>query len=158
MSDVVRVGLLGCGTVGAAVVRLLDEHRAEIELRTGMLVEVARVAVRDPARDRGVALPAAAFTDDPDEVASDPNVDIVCELIGGTQPALSSLLSAIDHGKPVVTANKELLATRGKELFEAADAKGLDVGFEAAVAGGIPLIRPLKHSLAGGASAASWGS
>jgi homoserine dehydrogenase len=149
MTDVVRVGLLGCGTVGAAVVRLLDEHRAEIELRTGMRVEVARVAVRDPARDRGVALPAAAFTDDPGEVASDPNVDIVCELIGGTQPALSWLLSAIDHGKPVVTANKELLATRGRELFEAADAKGLDVGFEAAVAGGIPLIRPLKHSLAG---------
>jgi homoserine dehydrogenase len=149
MSEVVRVGMLGCGTVGAAVVRLLDEHRTEIELRTGVRVEVVRVAVRDPARDRGVALPAAAFTDDPGEVASDPNVDIVCELIGGTEPALSSLLSAIDHGKPVVTANKELLATRGRELFEAADANGLDVGFEAAVAGGIPLIRPLKHSLAG---------
>ena len=149
MSDVVRVGLLGCGTVGAAVVRLLDEHRADIELRAGARVEVARVAVRDPGRERDVGLPAAAFTSDPRDVASDPDVDVVCELIGGIEPALASLLTAIEHGKPVVTANKELLATRGRELFEAADAKGLDVGFEAAVAGGIPLIRPLKHSLAG---------
>ncbi|MEX0754373.1 MAG: homoserine dehydrogenase [Actinomycetota bacterium] len=149
MSDVVRVGLLGSGTVGAAVLRLLHEHAGEIALRAGCRVEVVRVAVRDLAKDRNVPLPADLFTADPQAVIDDPDVDVVCELLGGVEPARELLLSALEAGKPVVTGNKELLATRGRELFDLADAKGLDLYFEAAVGGGIPLIRPLKESLAG---------
>jgi homoserine dehydrogenase len=144
-----RVGLLGCGNVGAAVVRLLDAHAEDIARRAGCRLEVARVAVRDPSRVRDVPLEASRFTDDAAAVVEDPDVDIVCELIGGLEPAGSLVLAAFERGKPVVTANKELLATRGRELFDASDAKGLDLYFEAAVGGGIPLIRPLKESLTG---------
>jgi homoserine dehydrogenase len=143
------VGLLGCGTVGAAVVRLLDEHRDDIAARAGCRLEVAKVAVRDTDRERDVPLDRSAFVTDPMEIVDDPAIDIVCELIGGLEPAGSLVLAAFDRGKPVVTANKELLATRGRELFDASDAKGLDLYFEAAVGGGIPLIRPLKESLTG---------
>jgi homoserine dehydrogenase len=146
---ILKVGLLGCGNVGAAVIRLLDEHRDDIAARAGCGLEVARVAVRDPARERDVPLGREAFVADPMEVVEDPGVDIVCELIGGVEPAGSLVLAAFDRDKPVVTANKELLATRGRELFDASDAKGLDLYFEAAVGGGIPLIRPLKESLTG---------
>ena len=146
---VLRVGMLGCGTVGAAVVRLLESHRDDIERRAGCRLEVRKVAVRDPARARDVPLPPSAFVDDPIAVVEDPDVDIVCELIGGLEPAGALVLAAFDRDKPVVTANKELLATRGRELFDASDAKGLDLYFEAAVGGGIPLIRPLKESLTG---------
>jgi homoserine dehydrogenase len=146
---VLRVGMLGCGTVGAAVVRLLESHRDDIERRAGCRLEVRKVAVRDPARARDVPLPPSAFVDDPIAVVEDPDVEIVCELIGGLEPAGALVLAAFDRDKPVVTANKELLATRGRELFDASDAKGLDLYFEAAVGGGIPLIRPLKESLTG---------
>ncbi len=149
MSDVLRVGLLGCGTVGASVVRLLAEHRDDIEARAGCRLDVTRVAVRDPAKPRDVPLERDVFTVDPMDVLDDPSVDIVCELIGGREPAGSLVLAAFERDKPVVTANKELLAARGRELFDAADAKGLDLYFEGAVGGGIPLIRPLKESLAG---------
>jgi homoserine dehydrogenase len=144
-----KVGLLGCGTVGAAVVRLLEAHGDDIARRAGCRLEVARVAVRDPARDRDVPVPRERFVADPMEVLDDPEVDIVCELIGGREPAGSLVLAAFERDKPVVTANKELLASRGRELFDASDAKGLDLYFEAAVGGGIPLIRPLKESLTG---------
>ncbi len=144
-----RVGLLGCGNVGAAVARLLAEHADDIARRAGCRLEVVRVAVRDPGRARDVPIPPSRFTADPMAVIEDPDVDIVCELIGGVEPAGSLVLAAFDRGKPVVTANKELLATRGRELFDASDAKGLDLYFEAAVGGGIPLIRPLKESLTG---------
>lgn len=144
-----KVGLLGCGTVGSAVVRLLEEHQGDIARRAGCRLEVARVAVRDPDRARSVPLPSTAFTTDAGTVVDDPEIDIVCELIGGIEPARSLVLRAFDHSKPVVTANKELLATHGRELFDASDAKGLDLYFEASVGGGIPLIRPLKESLTG---------
>jgi homoserine dehydrogenase len=146
---VVRVGLLGCGTVGAAVVRMLHAHRDDIASRAGCRLEVTRVAVRDTGRDRGVPLPPSAFTDDGPSIVDDPDVDIVCELLGGIEPARSLVLEAFDHGKPVVTANKELLSTHGRELFDASDAAGIDLYFEASVGGGIPLIRPLKESLTG---------
>ena len=150
MSDrTLKVGLLGCGNVGAAVIRLLDEHREDIARRAGCRLEVTRVAVRDPDRDRGVPLERSAFVTDPMAVIEDPEIDIVCELIGGVEPAARLVLAAFDREKPVVTANKELLATRGRELFDASEAKGLDLYFEAAVGGGIPLIRPLKESLTG---------
>jgi len=146
---VLRVGMLGCGTVGASVVRLLESHRDDIERRAGCRLEVRKVAVRDPAKARDVPLPPSAFVDDPIAVVEDPDVDIVCELIGGLEPAGALVLAAFDRDKPVVTANKELLSTRGRELFDASDAKGLDLYFEAAVGGGIPLVRPLKESLTG---------
>jgi homoserine dehydrogenase len=146
---IVRVGMLGCGTVGAAVIRLLHDHAEEIALRAGCRVEVVRAAVRDATRERGVPLDRVAFTSDPAAIVEAPDVDIVCELMGGVDPARGMILRAFEAGKPVVTANKELLASHGRELFDAADARGLDMYFEAAVAGGIPLIRPLKESLVG---------
>jgi len=150
MSDrTLRVGLLGCGTVGTAVARLLHDHREDIARRAGCRLDISKVAVRDPSKRREVPLRASAFTADPMEVIDDPDVDIVCELMGGSEPAGSLILAAFDRDKPVVTANKELLSTRGRELFDASDAKGLDLYFEAAVAGGIPLVRPLKESMTG---------
>jgi homoserine dehydrogenase len=144
-----RVGLLGCGTVGSAVVRLLHEHREDIARRAGCRLEVSKVAVRDPSKQRDVPLDPSAFTADPMDVIDDPDVDIICELMGGSEPAGSLILAAFDRDKPVVTANKELLSARGRELFDASEAKGLDLYFEAAVGGGIPLVRPLKESLTG---------
>ncbi|HET6777229.1 MAG TPA: homoserine dehydrogenase [Actinomycetota bacterium] len=144
-----RVGLLGCGTVGTAVTRLLHDHREDIARRAGCRLEVSKVAVRDPSKRRDVPVHPSAITADPMEVVDDPDIDIVCELMGGSEPAGSLILAAFDRDKPVVTANKELLSTRGRELFDASDAKGLDLYFEAAVGGGIPLVRPLKESLTG---------
>ncbi|MGH2539744.1 MAG: homoserine dehydrogenase [Actinomycetota bacterium] len=145
----IRVGMLGCGTVGAAVIRLLHEHADDIVHRAGCRIEVTRVAVRDPERDRDVPIPRGAFTTDGASIVDDPDIDVVCELVGGIEPARSLSLRALAKGKAVVTANKELLATGGQELFEAADAASVDLLFEASVAGGVPLIRPLKESLAG---------
>lgn len=146
---VLRVGMLGCGNVGGAVVRLLDEHADDIARRAGCRLEVTRVAVREVDRDRDVPVDRSAFTTDGRSVVDDPGIDIVCELLGGEEPARSLILRAFERGKPVVTANKELLATRGRELLDASEASGLDLYFEAAVGGGIPLIRPLKESLSG---------
>jgi homoserine dehydrogenase len=144
-----RVGLLGSGTVGSAVVRLLHEQADDIAMRAGCRIEVARVAVRDPDRARDVPIGRDVFTTDGASVVDDPSIDIVCELLGGDEPARTLMLRAFANGKPVVTANKELLAADGKELFDAADAADVDLYFEAAVAGGIPLIRPMKESLTG---------
>jgi homoserine dehydrogenase len=149
MTDTVRVGLLGCGHVGAAVARMLHDHAQDIALRTGMRLDVTRIAVRDPAKDRGVPVAAGAFSDDPAAVVADPEVDVVAELLGGLEPARSLVLQAFEARKPVVTANKELLATHGAELFEAAFRCDVDLLYEASVGGGIPLIRPLLESLAG---------
>jgi homoserine dehydrogenase len=145
----VRVGILGCGNVGAALFTLLAQQGDAIEARTGMRLEVAKVAVRNLARARDVDLPEGAFTHDANEVVTDPSIDVVVEVIGGIEPARSLVLDALKAGKPVVTANKELLANVGAELFAAAEAQGVDLLFEAAVAGGIPLIRPLRESLIG---------
>jgi homoserine dehydrogenase len=146
---VVRVGLLGCGHVGSALVRLITDQGDAIEARTGVRLEVAKVAVRNLSRERDVALPASTFTNDGTSVVGDPDVDLVVEVIGGIEPARELIVEALKNGKPVVTANKELLANVGKELFETAEAAGVDLLFEASVAGGIPLIRPLRESLAG---------
>ena len=144
-----RVGLLGSGTVGSAVARLLHEQGDDIALRAGCRIEVTRVAVRDVDRPRDVPLGRDVFTTDGVSVVDDPSIDIVCELLGGDEPARTLILRAFANGKPVVTANKELLAAGGKELFDAADDADVDLYFEAAVAGGIPLIRPMKESLTG---------
>jgi homoserine dehydrogenase len=149
VTDAVRVGMLGCGTVGAATLRLLHDHARDVERRAGRPVEVTRVAVREPARDRDVPLDGSRFTDDARSVATDPDVDVVVEMMGGIDPARELVLEALGAGKRVVTANKELLATHGPELYEAAAASGAGLHFEGAVAGGIPLIRPLIESLTG---------
>ncbi len=141
--------MLGCGVVGAATVRLLLSQRDPLTRRTGVALDVARVAVRDPARQRDVALPPSVWTDDPWQVVRDPNLDVIVEVIGGIHPARDLLLEAIAAGKHVVTANKELLSSSGQEVMAAADAQGVGLLFEGAVAGGIPIIRPMKESLAG---------
>ena len=148
-SSVVRVGLLGCGNVGAALVALIAEQGDAVEARTGLRLEVARVAVRNLAKTRAVDLPVGCLTHDAADVVNDPSIDLIVEVIGGIEPARSLVLDSMKVGKPVVTANKELLANVGAELFAAADAAGVDLLFEAAVAGGIPLIRPLRESLIG---------
>jgi homoserine dehydrogenase len=147
--SVVRVGLLGCGNVGAALVQLIEGRGAEIEARTGVRLELARVAVRSLTRKRPVDLDEGVLTLDAGEVVTDPSVDVVVEVIGGIEPARELILAAMAAGKPVVTANKELLANHGAELFAAANAAGVDLLFEAAVAGGIPIMRPLRESLVG---------
>jgi homoserine dehydrogenase len=149
MEDRVRVGILGCGNVGRALVRLIHDHADIIETRAGVPLEVTRIAVRDLAVDRGLPVPARIFTADASEVVGDPEIDIVVEVIGGIEPPRSLIVEALMAGKPVVTANKELVATHGRELFETAEGAGVDILFEASVAGGIPLIRPLRESLAG---------
>jgi homoserine dehydrogenase len=145
----VRLGLLGCGNVGGALVGLIASRRSEIAARTGLDLVVARVAVRSTSRDRGVDLPAGVLTTDTTALVTDPDIDIVVEVIGGIEPARELILEALKGGKPVVTANKELLANHGAELFAAADTARVDLLFEAAVAGGIPLMRPLRESLVG---------
>lgn len=145
----VRVGVLGCGNVGAALVELVGARADGISARTGLRLEIARVAVRSTAKDRRVELPPGVLTHDAADVVTDPSIDIVVEVIGGIEPARGLILAAIQAGKPVVTANKELLANVGAELFAAAESAGVDLLFEAAVAGGIPVIRPLRESLAG---------
>jgi homoserine dehydrogenase len=145
----VNIGVLGCGNVGAALVQLVADRADDIEARTGIRLAVAKVAVRSLSKERDVDLPAKVFTTDATEVVGDPEVDLVVEVIGGIEPARQLILDALTAGKPVVTANKELLANHGAELFAASDAAGVDLLFEAAVAGGIPLIRPLRESLVG---------
>src|SRR3989442_1715381 len=105
MSGVLRVGVLGCGNVGSAVVRMLQEHAEDIVRRSGVAIEVARVAVRDPSKRREVSIPPELLTADPHEVAADPNIHVVVEVIGGIEPARSLILEAFDSGKAVVTAN-----------------------------------------------------
>jgi homoserine dehydrogenase len=145
----VKLGVLGCGNVGSALCQLVGAERDDIESRTGIRLEVARVAVRSVSKDRGVDLPAEVFTTDPGSIVSDPSIDLVVEVLGGIEPARELITEALKAGKPVVTANKELLANVGADLFAVAETAGVDLLFEAAVAGGIPLIRPLRESLVG---------
>ncbi|WP_027932046.1 homoserine dehydrogenase [Amycolatopsis thermoflava] len=142
----VRVALLGCGTVGAEVARLLTEQADELAARAGAPVELAGIAVRRP--DKHPELPQHLLTNDAAALVES-DVDVVVELIGGVDPVREWLLTALRKGKSVVTANKALLAEYSAELFEAADSSGADLYFEAAVAGAIPLLRPLRESLAG---------
>ncbi|GAA0599500.1 homoserine dehydrogenase [Kutzneria viridogrisea] len=142
----IKVAMLGCGTVGTEVARLLREQRHDLAARIGAPVELTGIAVRRPNKHRD-APQELLTTDSAALVESD--VDVVVEVIGGIEPARGLLLSALRAGKSVVTANKALLAEHGPELYAAADASGADIYFEAAVAGAIPLLRPLRESLAG---------
>ena len=145
----VRVGLLGCGNVGSALARLIHDNAALISRRVGGPVEVTRIAVKDLSKPRDIPQDQNVLTSDGEGVVADPDIDLVVETIGAVEPARTLILTALKSGKPVVTANKELLAHSGSELFEAAESAGVDLLFEASVAGGIPLIRPLRESLAG---------
>jgi homoserine dehydrogenase len=145
----IRVGMLGCGVVGTGVARLLTEHAEPIRDRAGLPIQIQRIAVRNTAKKRDPAVDLTRLVGDPAAVVRDPEVDVVIEVMGGIEPARSLILEALRLGKPVVTANKELLAARGAELFDAADEFGVDLKFEASVAGAIPIIHPLKESLAG---------
>ena len=147
VTPVVRVGVLGAGVVGSQVVRLLVEQAAELTARVGAQLELAAVAVRRPERHPDI--PAALVTTDAARVVADPDIEVVVEVIGGIEPTKDLLLTALGRGAGVVTANKALLAEHGPQLYRAADAAGADLYFEAAVAGAIPLIRPLRESLAG---------
>jgi homoserine dehydrogenase len=143
----IHVGLLGFGTVGSGTAKILLENREVIESRLGASLELKWIADLDIETDRGVAVDQRILTTDAGLVVNDPGVDIIVELIGGYEPAKSFMLKAIENGKHVVTANKALLAAHGDEIFSAASGKGVEVGFEASVGGGIPLIRSIKEGL-----------
>ncbi|WP_081973884.1 homoserine dehydrogenase [Kitasatospora phosalacinea] len=149
MGNVVRVGLLGCGTVGEAFAELLVERLAAVEDVTGIPLELTRIAVRDPGKPRSAGIAAELFTGDPYDVVKAEDIDIVVELIGGVTPARELILTALEAGKPVVTANKELVAAAGPELYAAADRGGVDFFFEAAAVAAVPILRPIRESLAG---------
>ena len=144
-----RVALLGCGVVGSEVARLMTTTADDLAARIGSRVELSGIAVRRPTRARNLPVDQALFTADAAELVARPDNDVVIEVIGGIEPARSLILSAIENGASVVTANKALLAERGDELHAAADKFGVDLYYEAAVAGAIPLLRPLRESLVG---------
>ena len=143
----IKVGLLGLGVVGGGTWKVLARNAREIARRAGRNIEVTRVAVRDVAKARKLLGPDVAVGADPFEVVRDPSIDIVVELIGGDTVARELVLEAIAQGKHVVTANKALLAKHGSEIFAAASARGVMVAFEAAVAGGIPIIKAIREGL-----------
>ena len=149
MNTPVRVAMLGCGVVGSEVARLLTEQADDLVARVGAPLELVGIGVRRIDRDRAVDIPRELFTTDAEALVSRGDIDVVIEVIGGIEPARSLILAALESGASVVTANKALLAEDGATLFEAAEKAGRDVYFEAAVAGAIPIIRPLRESLAG---------
>jgi homoserine dehydrogenase len=146
--DVIPIGILGLGNVGTGVVRILETHGQDIERRLGARMQVKRVLVRSPDKRRETSLSPEIFTSRVEDILEDPEIRIVVEVMGGTDPARAYVLRALEAGKHVVTANKTLLAEHGREIFALASEKGLDVHYEAAVAGGIPIIRTLREALA----------
>jgi len=142
----IQVGLLGLGNVGTGVVQILQQQATLITQRLGVHLALKRVATRTPERPREVALQVGQISGDVRDVLQDPEIAIVIELIGGYEPARTYILEALQRGKHVVTANKAVLAQHGQELFEAARTHGVDIGFEASVGGGIPIIRTLKEA------------
>ncbi len=143
----IQVGLLGIGTVGGGTFAVLRRNQEEIMRRAGRGIQIRMIADKDLARARHIAGDAVELTDDAWKVVGNPDIDIVVELIGGTKIAKDLILAAIENGKHVVTANKALLATHGNEIFSAAQKKGVMVAFEAAVAGGVPIIKALREGL-----------
>jgi len=147
--DKVKIGLLGCGTVGTGVIQVLAKNKDLISAKTGTHLEVTKVLVRDLQKDRGINDQNITFTSNVNDILGDPEIKIVIEVMGGISPAKEYILQALSLGKNVVTANKDLMALHGKDLFEAASQGHVDLRFEASVGGGIPIIGPLKSSLAG---------
>ena len=150
MGEALRVGIAGLGTVGASVVRVLTDKAAELTRQCGREIRVTAVSARNRGKDRGIALDGVAWLDDPVELARKADIDVFVELIGGDEgPAKAAVKAALEAGRHVVTANKALLAAHGLSLAEAAEKKGVLLNYEAAVAGGIPVIKTMRESLAG---------
>ncbi len=149
VSRTVRIGVLGCGTVGSGLLELLESRRSHISKTSGVDLEVAGVAVRSASKDRNYPVASELLTTKAEELVTSDDVDIVVELIGGIEPARSLCVAALEAGKPVITANKELLANVGFELYELADAHGVDFLYEASAAAAIPIVRSLRESLVG---------
>ena len=153
----VRLGLIGFGTIGTGVVKLLQHNRAQIRSRLGAALRLVRIADIDLRTDRGVRVDREVLTNDAAALLDDPRIDVVVELMGGYEPARRFVLHAIRNGKSVVTANKALLAVHGAEIFAAAEAARVDLGFEASVGGGIPIVRTLRDGLGGDRTRAIFG-
>jgi homoserine dehydrogenase len=149
MERSIGIGLLGAGTVGGALVSRLVGEADAIAAKTGLTFDVRKVGVRDVSRERSFPIADGVLTDQLHEVIEDPSIDLLVEVMGGLDPAGDLILSALEAGKPVISANKELIAARGPELIAAAERSGVPFLFEAAVGGGIPIIRPLSETLAG---------
>jgi len=150
MSKALRIGVAGLGTVGIGVIKLLREQADLLEARAGVALTVSAICARDKDRDRGINLSGLVWHDDPVSLANSPDIDIFVELIGGSEgPARLSVEAALKAGKPVVTANKALIAHHGMSLAQAADSSGVALSYEAAVAGGIPIIKAIREGLVG---------
>ncbi len=145
--DKISIGIIGFGTVGTGTVKILLENKEIIKERIGFEINLRRIADLDIFRDRDIKLPKSILTSNVDDILSDPETDIVVELIGGIRPAKDFILKAIKNRKHVVTANKALLATEGNEIFTAAHKREVEIGFEASVAGGIPIIKVIREGL-----------
>jgi homoserine dehydrogenase len=143
-----KVGMLGAGVVGSQIARLLIANKSDLASRSGANLELVSIAVKDSKLKRD-GIPAALLTNDAKSIVNDPQIDLVIEVIGGIDPAKDLILTALKNGKSVVTANKALLAKHGAELYAAADKANVDLYYEAAVAGAIPILRPLRESLVG---------
>ncbi len=146
MMKTVKVGLIGFGTIGCGMVKILQDNQSQIQSRLGAVLELVKIADLDITTDRRVKVDAGMLTTDAKEVLDHPDIDIVVELIGGYEPARSFILQAIENKKHVVTANKALLAQHGDEVFAAAEKNHIAVGFEASVGGAIPIIRSIKEA------------
>lgn len=157
MDKAIRVGLIGFGTIGTGVVKLLQRNRGAIATKLGASLDLVRIADIDTRRDRGVRLKRGVLVGDARRILDDPSIDVVVELMGGTKTARQFVLDAIARKKDVVTANKALLAVHGREVFPAAERAGVELRFEASVGGGIPIIRTLKEALAGDRNRAIYG-
>ena len=149
MKNQINIGILGCGVVGSGTVRVLTENAEMIARKVGVPLVIKRIAVRHLDKKRDIDINPALLTDDPNTVIDDPDIDIVCELIGGVQPAHAYVMQALRNGKNIVTANKEMMAKAGNDLLKEAELRKLDFSFEGSVGGGIPIIQPLKQALAG---------
>ena len=148
MSEPVQVGVVGMGTVGSGVVRLLVDSADHIERHAGRRIVFAKAVVRDPAKARSVEVPDAKLSADYRDISRDPSISVAALLVGGLEPARTIMIDLLEHGKDVVTANKALLAEHGPELFEVARKHGRSIAFEAAVAGGIPIVAAIGECLA----------
>lgn len=147
MQQSINIGLLGLGTVGTGVVKVLQENKHNIEQKIGRSIAVKKILVKNTAKSRNIDCDAY-ITDDPDAILNDPDIDIIVEVMGGESPAKDYIIKALTAGKHVVTANKDVIAKYGRDLFAAAEATSVDLMFEGSVGGGIPIIRPLKQCLA----------
>ncbi|MGM0502740.1 MAG: homoserine dehydrogenase [Bacillota bacterium] len=145
----IKIGLLGCGTVGSGVYKILEKNQESITNKAGAKLNVKRVLVKDKSEELLVDVPAEELTEDFNDIITDDEIKIVVELIGGVNPAKEFVLKSLEQGKNVITANKELIAKHGEEILITAEENGVDIYFEASVGGGIPIINPLKSSLAG---------